>query len=435
MKKSAFIITAINALIVGIQIIGQIIVARLFGAKIELDAFTSAVTIPTVLTTVIAATLSDAFLPIFKKRQIVDEKESNIYFFRISLVFSFFVLLATFVIDLASLPILNALFGVRGESFVLFSGQLMKYMLYTLPFTLLGTFAKAYFYTKRQFFLPSISYLLGSLLNLALIIVLSPTMGIVSMVVGFIVSIVFQFAIAFPYKIGTYLSLALKSLKLKVIIEESSKLLLAWSPLILISMILRFDSVIARAFSARLPEGYIVYVNLVNKLFGGLVGIMTIGIQTVFFPHLVELLHTKDIKKVVSQTTKAKFYGIAASLFAIAVILLTAPFFMRLILPGGKFSSQDVETLISMFPYFILPSLGWGISSIFFQPIIALGKQHSMIAVNIVAVALSWISAEIFYKYFGGLVAIAVGLTVLTFTGIIACELLWQKYKIQYEKS
>ena len=67
MKKSALTITIINGLVTAIQIVGQIVVAQLFGAKIQLDAFVSAVTIPTILTTVIAATLSDAFLPILKK--------------------------------------------------------------------------------------------------------------------------------------------------------------------------------------------------------------------------------------------------------------------------------------------------------------------------------------------------------------------------------
>lgn len=429
MKKSALIVTAINGLVIAIQIIGQIIVARLFGAKIELDAFTSAVTIPTILTSVIAATLSDAYLPLFKKRQIKDEKEANIYFFRVSLIFSALVLLATIAIDIGSVHLLRLLFGVRGESFVSLSDGMMKYMLYSMPFTLIGNFARAYFYAKGRFFLPSFSYLLGSILNLVLIIFLSPSIGIASMVVGFVASILFQLMIAYPYGILGYFMPAVKSLDLKKIKTESTQLLISWTPLIVISLILRFDSIIARAFSARLPEGYIVYVNLISKLFGGLVGIMTIGIQTVFFPRLVELLNTSDHKNVISKTNKAKFYGILASLFAIGVIVLIAPPMMRIVLPGGKFSSQNVETLISIIPYFILPSLGWGIASIFFQPIVALGKQHTMILINLLAIVLSWFSAELAFRYFGSLAAISTGLTVLTFTGIVGCELLWQNYK------
>ena len=126
MKKSALTITLINGFVTAIQIIGQIIVARLFGARIQLDAFVSAVTIPTILTTVIAATLSDAFLPIFKKKQIDNEDSANKYFFRIAFIISIMVFIITFGIDLFSTKLLGALFGVRGPGFVTLTGTLMK---------------------------------------------------------------------------------------------------------------------------------------------------------------------------------------------------------------------------------------------------------------------------------------------------------------------
>lgn len=287
MKKSALTITIINGLVTAIQIVGQIVVAQLFGAKIQLDAFVSAVTIPTILTTVIAATLSDAFLPILKKKQIDNEDNANKYFFRTAFIISIVVLVVTFGIDIFSTKLLSALFGVRGLGFVTMTDQLMKYMVYTLPFTVLGTFSNAYLYSKKQFLLPSIAYLLGSIINLVLIIILSPIIGIISMVVGFVTAVILQFFLVFPYRIRSSMLTAIKSINLKSIKSELPGLFLAWLPLIISTLVLGFSAVLARFFSAKLPEGYIVYVNLVTKLFAGLVGIMTIGIQTVFFPHLV----------------------------------------------------------------------------------------------------------------------------------------------------
>jgi len=85
-----------------------------------------------------------------------------------------------------------------------------------------------------------------------------------------------------------------------------------------------------------------------------------------------------------------------------------------------------VDLLISLFPYFIIPGVGWGISQIFFQPIIAIGKQHILTLVNVLAVGLSWISATIAYRHFGAMMAISVGLIVLSFTGIIGAEIIWR---------
>jgi len=427
MKRSALTITIINGLVTAIQIVGQIVVARLFGAKIELDSFVSAVTIPTILTTVIAATLSDAFLPILKKKQIDNEENANKYFFRIAFIISIIILIITFGIDLFSTKLLTAMFGVRGPAFILMTDTLMKYMIYTLPFTVIGTFSNAYLYSKKQFFLPSIAYFLGSVINLALIIILSPIIGIASMVVGFITAIILQFFLVFPYKIRSYILTSIKSINKKNIKQEMKFLFSSWAPLIISNLILGFGAILARYFSARLPEGYIVYVNLVIKLFAGLVGIMTIGIQTVFFPHLVELIHTNNFERAKLQVNKAKLYGFILTIGTVFIIIFIAPFFMRLLLTGGKFSSHNVDLLILLFPYFIIPGVGWGISQIFFQPIIAIGKQHILTLVNVLAVGLSWISATIAYRHFGAMMAISVGLIVLSFTGIIGAEIIWRK--------
>lgn len=427
MKRSALTITIINGLVTAIQIVGQIVVARLFGAKIELDSFVSAVTIPTILTTVIAATLSDAFLPILKKKQIDNEENANKYFFRIAFIISIIILIITFGIDLFSTKLLTAMFGVRGPAFILMTDTLMKYMIYTLPFTVIGTFSNAYLYSKKQFFLPSIAYFLGSVINLTLIIILSPIIGIASMVVGFITAIILQFFLVFPYKISSYILTSIKSINKKNIKQEMKFLFSSWAPLIISNLILGFGAILARYFSARLPEGYIVYVNLVIKLFAGLVGIMTIGIQTVFFPHLVELIHTNNFERAKLQVNKAKLYGFILTIGTVFIIIFIAPFFMRLLLTGGKFSSHNVDLLILLFPYFIIPGVGWGISQIFFQPIIAIGKQHILTLVNVLAVGLSWISATIAYRHFGAMMAISVGLIVLSFTGIIGAEIIWRK--------
>lgn len=426
MKKSALTITLINGLVTAIQIVGQIIVARIFGAKIELDAFVSAVTIPTMLTSVIAATLSDAFLPDLKKKQIENEEKANVYFFKMAFLVGFIVLLIAFSIDMFSTQLITLLFGARGGSFVLFTDRLMTYMLYTLPFTVLGVLFNSYLYSKKRFFTPSLAYLAGSALNLSLIIMLSPSIGIVSMVIAFISAIFLQLFFVFPYKIAAYSGAAFGSLGDGQTKSQLIKLFISWSPLVISAIIMRFDAILTRSFAARLPEGYITYTNLVAKLFGGLVGIMTIGIQTVFFPHLVELVHLKDFQKANTQVNKAKLYGFLLTFCTVFIIVIIAPFFMRLLLTGGKFSSENVEILISLFPYFVIPATGWGIAQIFAQPIIAIGKQHILTLVNILAVCLAWLTANYVYGQYGGMSAISVGLIVLAFTGIIGAEIIWK---------
>lgn len=428
MKKSAGLVSITIGLVTAIQIIGQIVVARIFGARIELDAFVSAVTIPTMLTSVIAGTLNDAFLPLLKKRQSKSENEGNMYFVKIALLMSMVLVVVTTCAYLFSLPILQSLFGARGMDFILKANGMMQWMIYTLPFTLVGTFSSSYLYSKGKFINSSLSYLLGSILNLAIIIALSSTFGIWSMVIAYIAAILLQFFITYPYNTLGYITKSIPHLFEKESKAEFAILLVAWIPLIISSIAVRFDSILIRSFSARLPEGYIVYTNLVSKLFSGLVGITTIGLQIVFFPHLLDLVHAKDFTKAKQKVQKAKLLGVGLTIFTVLVIVFISPFFMRLLLTGGKFSSKNVEILISLFPYFIIPAVGWGVSQLFFQPIIAIGKQHLLTIMNVVAVAISWAAAMALYSLYGGLYAISGGLIILTFTGIVGAEIVWQQH-------
>lgn len=428
MKKNAGMISIVIGIVTGIQIIGQIVVARLFGARIELDAFVSAVTIPTILTGVIAGTLNDAFLPLLKKKQMQGEREGNGYFFKILILLSLVVFATSICVDLFSVPLIKLLFGSRGISFVFLTNNLMKWMIYTMAFSLVGTLCSSYLYSKNTFIIPSLAYLLGSILNLAIIILLSPHFGIMSMVIAFIAAIIVQLFITFPYKIGGYFLQALPLLFTQESKSELAFLLKAWVPLILSSLAVRFDNILTRSFSARLPVGYIVYTNLVYKLFAGLVGIMTTGLQIVFFPHLLDLVHAKDFGKAKQKVQQAKLYGTILTVAIILVILFISPFFMRFLLTGGKFSGKNVEILISLFPYFIIPAIGWGVSQLFFQPIIAIGKQHYLTVLNVCAVGLSWGVASIVYTLWGGLMAISAGLIILSFTGILGAEIIWQQH-------
>jgi len=426
MKKNAGLVSAIIGIVTGIQIIGQIVVARIFGAQVELDAFVSAVTIPTILTTVIAGTLNDAFLPILKKKQQHHEEEGNVYFVKLVILLGIVSIGISMLLHLLSLPLINLMFGARGIAFSVLTNHMMVWMVYTLPFTLINTFGASYLYSKNKFMTASLAYLVGSILNLAIIILFSHVLGIWSMVVAFILAIIIQLIIVFPYHLTRYVSAAFPLVWTSASYDEFIIFTKAWIPLIISSFAVRFDGILTRSFASHLPEGYIVYTNLASKLFSGLVGIMTIGLQIVFFPHLLDLVHSENLKDAKTKVFKAKLVGTLLTVAIILVIVFIAPFFMHLLLTGGKFSGKNVDLLISMFPYFILPAIGWGVSQLFFQPVIAIRKQHLLTVINVCAVGLSWLIASLTLQYAGGLTAISVGLTILTFTGIIGAETIWQ---------
>lgn len=406
------IIVGISTLI---QTVSQIVVTRIFGAKFELDVFLAAVVLPTIIVSTIYSTLSDVIIPLLKH-----EKREDVpsYILSAALYLGLIGLGVAIILSMFSKEIAVLLYGTQKGAFIVQTAFYLKYLLYSIPFALVNVVFGSYLYSQKKFILFPFVQLLGTMLGLGLTIWLAPIMGIMSLIVAFFASLLIQLPLIFPNPRS--LSLSFKKAGVGI-------LLLSWIPLIISAFAVRSDNLIMRSFSSHLPEGYIVYVNLVSKLFAAAVGIMTIGIQIIFLPHLVDLIHSNEIKRIKSQVAKAKLAAWAVSTGVILGTFIVAPFLMRLVLVGGKFTAYDVEKLISIFPYFIVPALGWGVSQIYFQPLIALRKQHQLAVLNVGAVILAWPTATLVSKAYGDLYAITAGLIVLLFTGIIGAEILWTR--------
>jgi len=415
MKRSALTITIIVGISTLIQIITQIVVTQLFGAKFKLDVFLAAVVIPTIIVSTVYSTLSDVLIPLLKHEK---KKDIPSYILSTAVYLGSIGIVLAIILNLFSRDVVVLLYGARNSNFINLTTVYLKYMSYSIPLALINVVFGSYLYSQKKFIgFPAVQ-LLGTILGLGLTVWLAPTMGIMSLIIAFFASLIIQFPFIFPN---------VKKVSLTFRGSKIGLLLLSWIPLIISAFAVRSDNLIMRSFSSHLAEGYIVYVNLAAKLFAAAVGIMTIGIQTVFLPHLVDLIHSKKLEKIQTQVLKAKFAAWIVSVGVIGFILVVAPFFMRLILVGGKFSSSDVEKLIAIFPYFIIPALGWGVSQIYFQPLIALRKQHQLAFLNVGALLVAWPIATIVSNSYGDLYAITAGLIVLLFTGIIGAEILWTR--------
>lgn len=419
MIKKGIAVTAIFGISTLIQLVSQIVITRIFGASISLDTFLAAVALPTLLVTVIYGTLSDAFLPLYNEKHAEDEAKAISYLISHIFILGFISFLLTLVLGFLSQPISQLLYGARGETFVKEVAIEMQYMFYAVPLAIVATLFGSYYYTQKKFLRFPVAQLVGSVANIALIVLLTKQLGAWALVVAFVVNIFFQIVLVLPKNLSS----------VKFDFHSLSPLLLAWLPLIVGNIALRSDTLLIRSFGAGLSEGYLVYLNLVSKIFSLATGVMTIGIQVLLLPHLVEYLHKKEFDTAIATIKKAKISAIGISVFVTIVLMLLSPLLINFLFIGGKFSSQDAEITVSMLPLFALPAIGWGIMSVFFQPLIALKKQLYVGIINIVALALAWVTASMIAGIFGPLAAIAVGLIVLLFSAIGMAEFVWQKSK------
>ena len=321
--------------------------------------------------------------------------------------------------------IANLMYVGRGVQFVNEVSYQMRFLFLSIPLAVTTTLLGTYLYSIKKFNRFPLAQLTGNLINLVLIILLSKYLGIWSLIIGFVFSVTVQIFIVFNFRLLT------QSFKFTNLIPFLTALI----PLIVGSFAVRSDTLIIRSYGALMPEGSLVYLNLISKIFSLATGIVTIGIQVLLLPHLVEYISKKEYEKTILYVNKAKVLGILSTLVAITLIVLLAPVFINLLFVGGKFTIEDAKNTSSLIPFFIIPAIAWGVNSIFFQPLIALKKQLQLGFLNLSALFLALLSAFITNYISEPFYAIIVGITVLLLTGIIGSEILWQHYKKKLLKS
>ncbi len=425
MFKKGIAVTAIFMASTFVQLLSQIIITRIFGADLTLDTFLAAVALPSIIVTVIYGTFNDAFLPLLGEKKAQDPEQTDQFFFSHFLT----LLLVSFGVGAlmmsASGPLSAFMYGGRGEEFVKEVAYQMRFLFMSIPLAVTATLLGTYLYAQKKFTRFPLAQLVGSLLNLGIVFLLAESMGIWALVIGFTLAILVQIIMVFPRSLlGSSFQFA-----------NMGPFFLALTPLIIGSFALRSDTLIIRAYGSLMPEGSLVYLNLISKIFSIATGVITIGIQVLLLPHLVEYIAQKEYEKTIQYVNKAKILGLFITIGVIISITLFAPFIIKLLFVGGKFTLEDAENTSSMIPYFILPALAWGTSSIFFQPLIALKKQLQLGMLNVAALVLALLAAWITNEMTNPFAAIIVGITVLLLTGIIGSEILWQYYKKRLLKS
>ena len=198
MIKKGFITTGIFIISTCIQLISQIVVTRIYGASLSLDIFLAAVAVPTIIVTVIYATLNDAFLPLLAQRK-HDEKETYLLSHIITLTtITFFVSL---IISIVSDPLSALLYGQRGIEFVHNVSFQIRYLFLSIPVSVAATLLGSYFYERKDFIRFPFAQLLGSAINLLIIYYFAPIIGIWALVSAFVINIVIQIFFIIPRKV------------------------------------------------------------------------------------------------------------------------------------------------------------------------------------------------------------------------------------------
>ena len=411
MKKKTIIVTLIFAISTAIQVISNIVLTRLFGTSSDYSHFLAAVTIPTILVSVIYGTLNDALMPLFGEKLAIDKDKAYKFFFGQLSTLTFLGIILSGLLFAFAQPLMSLFFS--GQFLELNTlTQMFSLLILAIPFSIFVTVLGMRQYAEKNYNRFPLAQLIGSIINLVLILVLYQRFGAWAIIYSFVINIIVQIFFVLPGKLEFRIDHIIPTLSL-------------WLPLIIGVTALKSDTLIIRSFSSRLGGDFIVYQNLISKVASLSAGLLTIGMQVLLLPNVIESIAKKELRHTENLVNKAKFYAISLSAVLAVAIYFFAPIVIRILFVGGRFTISDYESTVRLIPYYLLPVIGWGIVSVFMPPLYALKKHVQIGLVNLICFVLAW-GMTSYMSQFNISLAISVGLTVLLLGSSIGAEILWQ---------
>lgn len=293
--RPTILITLLSIVAFGTSFLLQIILAARFGAQQSMDAYLVAITIPDLLNAVLLGSLNIALIPMFIESKLHDGIENAWHlvssFINLFLITLIFIALIGMLAAPVYLHWLAPGFEPNGEAFN--TSKRLVYLLFpSVIFNGLAGLLSSIYKAEHRFIWPALTPVLNSIIMVAVVLVLSPSLGITSVALGLLIGSIAQFVFLLPILFSSRRYHPIINWR-QPAFRRTLMLMLPW---ILGALIYKSNLIIDRFLASQLPEGSISYLGYAYKLTSISVTILTIGISTTFFPTMSRLQSEQDIK-------------------------------------------------------------------------------------------------------------------------------------------
>lgn len=408
MLKSSFVVSVISTFSTLFAFAAQLILAKSFGAAIEMDAYFAAIAIPLTLIRFLSLPLQFVFVPMYKEiEEKKGAKEAGNFYSLFFWGFAAFFLAIGVVVFFFSQPLSNAVVAGAVESTKILTSNLLKVLAFYIFFAGLYYTTQALHIVKKSFNAPYLANAASSLTIVLYTFFFIKSQGIYAAVYALLLGAMAEMTINLlfmPERIRTKLNvdrhLVLKFLKLFI-------------PFSLGVMVYKSTPVIERYFASFLSSGDISVLGYANKILESVVGFLATGLSLVLLPVTSEMTaknQHKDLSNIFS-------WGVRTiGLLVVPVIFYLAFFskpFIAAIFERGNFTPEASLKLGGVMVFYLgsllALSLGNQLTNIFYA-----NKKHmTVVWINVILmpvyVGLLWFLSE---RY--GIAGIASAYSIIT---------------------
>jgi putative peptidoglycan lipid II flippase len=415
--RPAALITLISLVGQGVGFVTQQFLASYYGVGKELDAFLASLTLPQYATTILLGSLASVFIPVFIRTQTARGPEEA---WKLA---SAVINLTAVLLGLVSLAAMVAspwlirttTPGLDSDQLAL-AARMARIVWPTVCLASFITLLSSLYQVAGAFSWQAITPVVGSVVNLALIILLSGTMGGVALAVAYTASFVIQAVLLVPVLAARGNGFSLRTFRH----DDAAMVLRLLAPLVLSSMICKITPVLDRYLASSMPEGSISSIGYASRIMTFIASVLSAGIGTVIFPKLSSFSAADDVdgmRAAIVKGLKQVWVFVAP---AIAIGIVGAGPFIALLLQRGKFTRADSAAVSSLLQIYLLAVAGATLGSVTSKVFYAKQRSNLVSVVGVVE-SLLYVGYTTALARAYGLHGIAIGY-VIYFT----LSVLWQ---------
>jgi putative peptidoglycan lipid II flippase len=345
---SKVMLGGIFALFGGLSI--NIVVAALFGAGTEMDAYMTAMVIPGYFQIIFYSSLSFVLIPAFIDME-MKKNENEAW----ALIGTFFwlvtgILIAiSLIVFLTSSDIIKVIAPGFEQEKAALASQMLSVLIFTVPFSGLSILTIGIQNSRNRFFWPSTAPAFGALINLVILLIFSKSLGSLVLCWGYLASTVIQSS----FTILPVLSHGWKR-KLPITQTRVKEIIRMMLPLFLFGLVISISPLVERYYASGLPNGEISYMGYANKISSIFVLVLASGIASAIFPSMARAYSSDGVSGLVKKSDFGMQLTIALALPTVLFIGVIAIPLVSVFFERGAFNHTDTVGVSRILFAFVL---------------------------------------------------------------------------------
>lgn len=422
--KPTLLITTFIILGQGLGFITQIVIAALFGAGANMDAFLAASAAPQYLMAVLIGSLSFVFVPVFVDYMADGRKEEA---WQIASSVINLCLVTLFILTVLGMIFPDVILRLIAPGLSDTAHSLaVKVALITWPGILaiaLISLLTSIYQSQFHFGWPAAVPLLGAAANLLLIVIFTKWWGILGLAVATTAGLLLQAFLLLPIALRTKRYRMSLNLRHPGVVQVLTLL----APLLLVNLVAKLTPVVERFFASSMSEGSISHLNYASRLSGVPILLISTGITTVIFSRMAVNVASNDMAGLrYSMSSSLRFMWLMlapAMALGIALALpLVSVAFLR-----GQFNATDALSVAGLLQIYLLSLAGACLGNITGRSFYVLKDTRTIAVIGSIESI-----AYIFYTYYlahsFGIIGVAWGYVIL-----FNFSFLWQIIVLRYK--